>query len=387
MKKCVNITNGLRVYNDGTAMFCCLSTEKLTDKNGEIASVKDTPISEIQKGTKATEIKQSFDDGIQHANCRRCWQEEESGLESKRIRDNREFEHLEENSNIKIIELNLGTTCNLKCRICGPWSSSQWNKEFLKIGTDKIDIKSYNKWLQDLNHSYDDSSLFWQEFKKILPTVEKIDIYGGEPFLVKKQWEMLEYSVEQGYSVDQSLSFNTNGTVYDEDKINTMKQFKSVDISFSIDAIGKQFEYQRHPAKWNLVLSNLKKYQKLAQLNNWQVKICITVNNYNVFYLEEILDFFEKHNFDYYLNFLHDPKRNCITNLPEEIKKELTLSFNNNKISAKTKYWLPRVSEYMNTAPCHGPDWKMFKLITAQLDKIRNESFEEIFSKFYSKAF
>jgi MoaA/NifB/PqqE/SkfB family radical SAM enzyme len=387
MKKCVNVTNGLRVYNDGTAMFCCLSTEKLTDENGEIASVKDTPISKIINGKKSLEIKKSFDKGIQHANCRRCWQEEESGLESKRIRDNKEFSHVQPNNDIKIIELNLGTTCNLKCRICGPWSSSQWNKEFLKINEDDIDIESYNKWLNDLNHSYDTDSLFWQEFKKILPTVEKIDIYGGEPFLVKKQWEMLEHSIAEGYSKKQSLSFNTNGTVYDEDKINTMKHFKSVDISFSIDAIGDQFEYQRYPAQWNEVLSNLKKYQELAEIYKWQVKICITVNNYNVFYLKQILDFFEKNNFEYYLNFLHDPKRNCITNIPEDIKKELSFLFHDRGLSPQARYWLPKVAEYMNTKTCSKTDWDRFKIATAQLDKIRSESFQEVFPELYNKAF
>ena len=41
---------------------------------------------------------------------------------------------------VKFVDLKLGNLCNLKCRICGSWSSSKWAKE-------EIDL--LNKGLED----------------------------------------------------------------------------------------------------------------------------------------------------------------------------------------------------------------------------------------------
>lgn len=380
MIKCVNATNGLRAYNDGTVMLCCMSKEYLTDRDGNVASVKDTPIDDIRYGTKSQEIVQALANGERHPNCERCWKEEDAGLYSKRLRDNDTFKDVEANDNsLKIAELNLGTTCNLKCRICGPWSSSQWNKEFLQIGQWGSDTESYKKWLHRLNHSYDDDSLFWEEFKSQLSTLERIEMYGGEPFLVKKQWEMLEYSIEQGYSKNQILNFNTNGTVFDMNKANIMREFKQVLISFSIDGIGNKFEYQRHPAKWDEVNDNIKRFQYLANKYDWNLAVCITVNNYNVFYLQETMEYFEKIKMKYYLNFLHDPDRYSIVNLHEDIKKHLTHKYNTYNGMPTVETWLKKAAEYMNLKTSKPDSWNAFLYITEQLDQIRDEKFKEVF--------
>jgi hypothetical protein len=130
---CVNASNGLRVYNDGTAMLCCMSKLNLTNKEGVQANVKVDTINSVLNGKLAIEIKNALDNGIKHDNCQRCWDEEYAGLKSKRVRDNENYQFADSDNSLKIVELNLGTTCNLKCRICGPWASSQWNKEYLMI--------------------------------------------------------------------------------------------------------------------------------------------------------------------------------------------------------------------------------------------------------------
>jgi sulfatase maturation enzyme AslB (radical SAM superfamily) len=380
MIKCVNATNGLRAYNDGSVMLCCMSKEQLTDKQGNVASVSDTPIEEIRNGTKAQEIITALANGKKHPNCERCWKEEDAGLYSKRLRDNDTFNKISDNDDaLKIAELNLGTTCNLKCRICGPWSSSQWNKEFLQIGQWGSDHEEYKKWLHRLNHSYDEDSLFWDEFKAQLPNLERIEMYGGEPFLVKKQWEMLKYSIEQGYSKNQSLNFNTNGTVFDMEKVNILREFKHVHISFSIDGIEDKFEYQRHPAKWNEVIDNIKRYQYLANKYDWNLAVCITVNNYNVYYLLETMEYFDNINMEFYLNFLHDPARYSIVNLNEDIKAHLTSVYNGYKGVPHIEMWLKKAVEYMNLKKGNLDLWDAFINVTKQLDDIRSEKFEDVF--------
>ena len=376
--KCINATNGFRVYNDGTTMLCCMSKEKLTNKDGVISSITNTTLAELRQGPKAQEIINALEANEYHPNCERCWAEEAAGVKSKRIRDNEELSEIE-TTDLKVIELNLGTTCNLKCRICGPWSSSQWNKEYLQIDQWKGTPEDYKKWLHDLNHSYDDGSLFWDELKKHISTLEKIEMYGGEPFLVKKQWEILQYSIDNGYCKNQSLSFNTNGTFFEWEKVNIMREFKNVNLSFSIDGIGKRFEYQRHPAKWNDVLDNLKKYRYVANKYDWELSVCITVNNYNIFYLIETLEFFQDFNIGIYLNFLHDPSRYAVSNLHESIKSHLSKKYTEHRGSTLINFWLNKAVEYMNLKKCSPLEWNAFLHFTKKLDTIRGENFIDAF--------
>ena len=379
--KCVNASNGLRVFNDGTAMLCCMSKTQLTTTEGKKANVKNDTFESIRNGKKAIEIKQALDQGIRHENCQRCWDEESAGLESKRIRDNAIYSLDDNDESLRIVELNLGTTCNLKCRICGPWSSSQWNKEFLLINEWKEDIASYKVWLHDFNHSYEDDSLFWEELKKNLHTIKSIDIYGGEPMLVKKQWELLQYSVDQGYSKSQKLHFNTNGTQFDWDKTFIMREFKDVSIDFSIDGIGPQFEYQRHPAKWNEVMDNINRFQTLADKYRWNLVICITVNNHNVWYLREIIEYFYK-KIPTYLNFLHDPPRYNIRNLHEDLKKELCVRYENYG-NEEINTMLKKATEMMNLSKSDPFQWNNFLNSIENLDSLRSENFELTFPEFF----
>ena len=80
--------------------------------------------------------------------------------------------------------------------------------------------------------------------------------------LIKKQWETLRKSIELGYAKNQELSFNTNGTIFKEEYIDILNEFKRVVISFSIDAIEDRFNYIRHHGDWEKVKSNIEGWLK-----------------------------------------------------------------------------------------------------------------------------
>lgn len=386
MKKiqCINATNGLRLTGDGNIMMCCMSRQLLTDKDGEIIDVKTnmSPISSAMAGKKYIEIQTALNNGIRHKNCERCWHEEDAGVVSKRIRDTNAFQYQSNDASVRIIELNLGTECNLKCRICGPWSSSRWNKEYQHIEKYKSP-EEYKTWISSFNHNYDDNTQLWDDLKLNLGTIEKIDMYGGEPFVIKKQWELLQYSVDQGYSKNQILQFNTNGTYIDESKSEILKHFKEVYISVSVDGIERQFEYQRHPAKWSEVLSNIFKFQNLTKDNNIVLHVCITLNMYNIFFLDEIFKFFHENNIRVQINYLHEPLRWNVKNLRQDIKHILTKKYQTISISENCDQWIRSAVDYMNSAECNTIFWNEFIEVTEKLDIIRKESFKDVFFEFY----
>ena len=379
---CIHVKNGIRTNNDGTAFFCCMSNEYLTDSSGEIKSVNEVTLMDLRKGKKAIEITEALNAGISHPHCSNCWDEEKSGIESKRIRDNKFYQDkiMNNDQELKIIELNSGTTCNLKCRICGPWASSMWNKDYLTIDP-FMEESEYKEYTLKLSRGYD-TTLFKGESSEFLKDIIKIEMFGGEPFLIKHHWKLLQLSQNLGYSKNQEIAFNTNGTILNESHLTLLKNFKSTIINVSIDGIGDQFEYQRHPAKWNTVYSNLLRLKEYANEHSAYVSVYVTINIYNIFYLNDIILFFKNQNIQVHLNMVHNPLWFSIKNIPDDVKTQIALhlaTYERNEYSDK----VDSVIEFMVSSNCDNLHWNKFKEITNILDNSRGENFSKVFPELY----
>jgi len=391
---CINVFKGLRYSTSGDVAFCCKSELWLDDKDGNKCRIHTHDFNAALNGKLATEIRNDLENGIKHANCKKCWDEEAAGIPSKRVLDNSRAidywgqEYLDDKTvEPAIVELNLGTLCNLKCRICGPWSSSRWVEEHFAMtqgNNPNPDAKQdYMLMVKDWQGNYEDDSPAWEHIEKSLPHLKQIDIYGGEPFLVEKQWKILQRSIELGYSKDQILHFNTNATQFNPSHIELLKHFKKVLISLSIDGIGKRFEYQRHPAKWSLVENNIKKFLSLQNNNNnIHVSACVTVSTLNVYYLEETLKHFAQLGLGYYINILHGPPYYNIKNIPKEIKQKITEHYTPILEGITDSYMRERIQhvlDFMNTNESDGRSWNEFFVNTKLKDSYRKENFKETF--------
>jgi sulfatase maturation enzyme AslB (radical SAM superfamily) len=239
--------------------------------------------------------------------------------------------------------------------------------------------------VKDWQGNFEDDSPAWEHIEKSLPYLKQIDIYGGEPFLVEKQWEILKRSIELGYSKNQILHFNTNATQFNPSHIELLKQFKKVLISLSIDGIGKRFEYQRHPAKWSLIENNITKFLSLLTNKNIHVSVCFTVNTLNVYYLEETLKHFAQLGLGYYINILHGPPHYNIKNIPKEIKQKITEYYSPILEGMTDSYMRERIQhvlDFMNTNESDGRSWNEFFVNTKFKDSYRKENFKETFPEF-----
>ncbi len=134
---------------------------------------------------------------------------------------------------------------------------------------------------------------FTRDMLTWLPHVRRLEFLGGEPFLNRKQFEIVKFSAEQGYSSEQALTFVTNGSLFPpEDALEDWRKFRSVNVHISLDGIGPHFEYQRHGAKWSDVLAHFDRYRALPQVAH--VNLMLTVSMFTVFYLPEIFAFWSK---------------------------------------------------------------------------------------------
>jgi sulfatase maturation enzyme AslB (radical SAM superfamily) len=330
-------------------------------------------------------VRSELKQGIKTANCKKCWEEEDGGRKSKRLRDN-ELLKFEEEEGLKILDLNLGNTCNIACRTCGPWNSSQWVEEAYATTKQHKSFEIFKEHFKKYRNSFDDESLFWKSMDEVLPNLVQIDFYGGEPFLLKKQWSIIRQAVEQDIAKNIKVHYNTNGTIWSEDQINLLSNMRIADIAISVDGIGERFEYMRHMAKWSTVDSNIRKASAWAKENtNVVLTLCYTISPLNIWYIPDILKYGKEVGINVYLNLVHFPLYYNIQNIPEPLKEIIEQHlFDACKVGDPNRFWLDSIVGFMKQKPCDQKLWEEFVSQTAIHDTYRNESYEKTFPEFYS---
>jgi len=299
----------------GTARPCCLAVGEITHADGSKYSLKENTLEEIYHSDYMQDLRKDFLAGNKPKTCRRCWEEEAAGRQSKRVNsrirlkeyyDSIDWANTNPNQ-LWFIDLKLGNICNLKCRICGSWSSSKWVNEEIDYVSELKDRKNHLAYTFLQQGAWPrESPDFWTNLKTLLPNIKYFEFTGGEPFLIEQHFELLRYAVETGDSQHIEIHYNTNGTVFPE-QADLWSNFKHVEIAFSIDNIGDRFEYERYGAKWSEVQDNIEKFVSMRS-NKISTQLCTTMNIQNVYYLPEICDWIETQTFDHvYFNMLHDP--------------------------------------------------------------------------------
>jgi organic radical activating enzyme len=309
--------------------------------------------------------------------CRKCYELELVGIESKRQRETnrlnfdheRALEITKEDGSLKeldyeFVELRLGNHCNLACRTCNPYSSTKMKSDWIKIhGSFDTDQRYFDWPLEDD---------FWKNLDKKTDNLRFIYINGGEPLLVDKHKQFLEMLVDRGIASKIKIHYSTNGTVKNQLYEEVWKEFLSVDFSISIDDLKERNTYIRHPSDWSKIEEFLQWLDDLKQrYNNINMSILQTVSSMNVFYLKEFYDHFNKVGIPVSHNFVSDPAYFSVVNLPIGLKK-LVL----NKISVYPFY--DSVKNFMSLNS-NESKFQEFLSMTAKFDQIRNQSFENVF--------
>ena len=312
--------------------------------------------------------------------CRRCYEEERKGIQSKRQTEN--LNYLESSNDIiartqddgtlipefKFIELRLGNVCNLKCRTCNPVSSSKWVVEYKKLNEDLTFVTDYSKiepgvWYEDED--------FWQELSKYSSKLETVYVNGGEPTLVEKHFNFLTRLIEMGLNRQVTLWYNINLTLLPEKLLKLWEKFDKVQLSLSIDDLHKRNDYIRSGSDWDTTIRNLEKLRNIPKLN---ISICQTVSIYNVFYIDEFYEFFK--DIELHLNWCYDPDFLQPWILPQNVKDIiLDKILKSNHIGQYTKN---NIIETMKK-PSDDILLDRFKTYNERLDAYRSSKFSEIF--------
>jgi len=381
---CPYADHSINVSTSGVIGTCCWSQPVTDSKTGQPFNIKTHTISETYNSIEFQEIRSNLHKGIQDPHCINCWSVENLGGKSIRTEEvDNEGSAYADVVGLHNLSLDLSNQCNLKCRTCNPDDSSLWIKEHYDIyGTKNIKIQDYHR---SFNNNLQHEKKFYDDLKNnVLPLVEEVHFKGGEPLLLKQQWELIDHMIQTGISSEKSVSYHTNGTIWNDNIEEKLSNFNIVGIACSIDDINDRFEYLRHPGKWATVEENINKIKAWSlKKSNRYMAINVVVSIYNVLTIADLVDYFYKKDIVVYLHPTISPPYFSITNLPNSIKEEVKNKLSKYSWSDAYNKEVKNVITMMLGKTQDSALWKEFLEYTKRHDQYRKESIEITFPELW----
>ena len=369
----------------GTTRPCCLADEEIVDETGRKYDLNETNLEVVYHSKYMQDLRKQFRAGEKPETCKRCWDEEDAGRDSKRINSQIRLKELykqvdwanNDPDQLWFVDLKLGNICNLKCRICGSWSSSKWAEEemqYVKEHTNPKEHIAYT-WLKQGAWPRK-TTTFWDNMRELIPNIKYFEFTGGEPWMIQEHFDLLQYAVDTGHSQNIDIHYNTNATQDPIPHFALWKEFGRVDIAFSIDNIGQRFEYERFGADWeraNTIVDVVHAHRQV--MPNITTQLCFTINIQNIYYLDELLAWADTKKFtSIYFNMMHSPEYMNIQNMTPAAQ-ELVL----NKL--KTTFWtsphyqqeIDNIIKFIELG--EGSDGKRFLFEMQRTDAYRKQNF------------
>jgi hypothetical protein len=189
-----------------------------------------------------------------------------------------------------------GNYCNLKCLMCSAEDSSSVAEEWIALGEytpQEIIQRSVQRSGSTVPFTpplirYEDNNIDEEEFWRTIKKTKRIQLIGGETFLIKQYIQILEKCVEEGWAPNKKLFIFSNNYGYPKmDYIKELlSQFESVHYKCSMELWGPKNDYIRYPSKWEEVEKNIRLIHSLPNVN---IGFAMTLNPISVGYVDEAM--------------------------------------------------------------------------------------------------
>jgi sulfatase maturation enzyme AslB (radical SAM superfamily) len=320
--------------------------------NGSVAQFNSANDLTVLMNTPAMKkIRTEMLSGNKPAACQRCYHLEDHQMVSHRQGSNQMFPFDEQqlkketkpdgaiDVELLSVDLRLGNVCNLKCRMCSPYSSKLLIPEFIKMYPEK---KYQYQQLQKLDWFTNQN--FIELFKKH-STILKLHFAGGEPLVIKEHSEILQKIIDAGYADKVTITYNTNFTTVPEHLKSLWTQFEGISLMVSLDGYDLVNEYIRQGAKWSMIHENIQwAEQNTEKINFINLFFNTTVQVYNIFSLADFFKFIIQSTQKFSLPILSPvffPEEFSIQILPENLKslaEERLIQFLNSDLFANSRF-------------------------------------------------
>ena len=262
----------LHVNEKNNIKLCCLADGEVVGKYTKDFDFKNDPAMQ--------EIRSKILAGERIPHCKECYNYEDRGADSSRLRDTAEWvrklniEKVEDvPTELMYYDIRNDNLCNLSCRMCNPQFSSQLAKEYKMLG-----------WIW----TPEPKSFSFSEVVD-LDTCKKIYVAGGEPSLMPEFRTFLKKAIDAG-KTDIEIRMNTNATNLNKEYRDMLSQFSGLNIVCSIDGFDQINRYIRWPADWDTIVENVHGLRAITP----NVAFNVTVSIWNIANLSKLVFFLEK---------------------------------------------------------------------------------------------
>lgn len=389
---------GITTDPDGTLRPCCVSRDHILKDDGTTYNLGIDKLNDIYNSNFYKKLRRDMLNDVVIPGCETCYSNEKYGRESRRLINNETFKHEVFNdvtSELKIqyLDLRLGNQCNLKCRMCSPVNSSMVEEEF-NNHKEPILEKFYLQTTTTVKDWYK-TSTFNDNIDPHLPNLLTLYLTGGEPTLIKKNYDIMQRLIDNGASKKVTIIINTNMTNTNPKFYELIKQFNKVIIQMSIDAVNELNTYIRYPTDFNTVDKTIK--DLLSVGDNVILRAGPVIQTLNLNGLVDLFEYLESFNRQYKKQvidirpgFVFMPDFNDIMYLPKEYKIDCFRQIYFWMIN-KCQYQSQQFKNTINAlkSKCYTDMFDRQKLkdfyeFNATLDKIRNTSLEQSNPKLYN---
>lgn len=256
--------------NKKTYAPCCVS------KRHDFDSFDDYKNSEWLNNIKDTMLKNEWPSA-----CNYCKKKEDHNIKSERWMYDKYYSKMKEEFETidfpPYIDIRYSNTCNLKCRMCSPHSSSKIENEYDKN----------NELYEEFYGPYFKNKIV-EGFDFTGKHIRKIKVLGGEPTVDVELHKFLKNIIANN-TVDK-ISFTTNATNLNEHFMQILEPVKIKYVTFSVDAFDKTYEYIRTNSNWNIVNKNIHRAFEEMDFNAYGFNVVLTP--YIVFDITALFDWF-----------------------------------------------------------------------------------------------
>lgn len=338
---CILPFTHIATERNGNYLPCCGSLcTGIKKEDGSFYNVTTDKVEDVWTSQWMDNLRKDLLSGVQHENCQRCWDAEESGFTSRRQRSNQLNNSTIENFNPidnlpSDLDIKTGNLCNLKCITCNQLASSQHSKEVEQWKDENITVPSWlikiEEWsagkltLESVNNVAGNLSL-------ALKNTNSMILQGGEPLINPMAMEVIDKCIEHK-NFDVSLNIMTNIITFDQKVFDKISLFPKHSIVVSWDHItDEKFRYIRYPGRYPQFMQNL---NDLINMRTIRIGISFTASIFNIFDIEKIFEVFEDkaNQIDYWyemnMQVVQGPPYFSVTYLEEGQRQECINSITN----------------------------------------------------------
>ncbi len=378
----------LHAYPDGRAYPCCFAFDPYP-----VGDLNKQSLKEVWDGEKMREMRLRMLSGKKSRECVKCYDQEKSGFFSLRLSSNKHFGHhvglvdaTKSDGSVDFVmkywDIRFSNLCNMACRSCGTWFSSNWYEDHKKLTGAP---PPHAKIMRVGRHTND----MWEQMLESFEHTEQFYFAGGEPIIMEEHYRILkELDKRKMYHVRLIYNSNFSKTKFkDIDVFELWNKFDSVSVGASLDAEGPRAELMRKGTVWKDIVANRKRMMEVCP--NVDFYISPTVGLINALHIPDFHKSWVEKGFikpmDFNFNLLQHPTWQRMDILPPEYKQQVKEKYEKHIEWLKGNDPLTRATEGFKSAI----DWmyqtdnqkhlKLYFYNTRRYDKIRNEDTLKVF--------